>query len=71
MTRTQLHSFHVRRYTPERMVIAVAGNVDHDHVVAVVKEHFGPRLGGTRVPVAPRKGTGRVTGQPGLRLVDP
>ena len=41
MTRAQLHSFHVRRYTPERMVVAVAGNVDHDEVVALVREHFG------------------------------
>ena len=70
MTRTQLHSFHVRRYTPERMVVAVAGNVDHDEVVALVQEHFGPRLVSGHDPVAPRKGTGRVPGQPGLQLVD-
>ena len=44
MTRAQLHSFHQRRYTPERMVVAVAGNVDHDDVVTLVREHFGPRL---------------------------
>ena len=37
MTRAQLHSFHVRRYTPERMVVAVAGNIDHDQVVALVR----------------------------------
>ena len=36
MTRAQLHSFHVRRYTPERIVVAVAGNVEHDEVVALV-----------------------------------
>jgi len=70
MTRTQLHSFHVRRYTPERMVVAVAGNVDHDEVVALVREHFGPRLRKGREPVAPRKGTGRVPGRPGVELVD-
>jgi predicted Zn-dependent peptidase len=70
MTRTQLHSFHVRRYTPERMVVAVAGNVDHDEVVALVREHFGPRLVSGHDPVAHRKGTGRVPGQPGLQLVD-
>src|SRR6201989_1775643 len=44
MTRAQLHSFHQRRYTPERMVVAVAGNVDHDEVVALVREHFAGRL---------------------------
>ncbi|OBH89736.1 pitrilysin family protein [Mycobacterium sp. E2733] len=68
MTRTQLHSFHVRRYTPERMVVAVAGNVDHDEVVALVREHFGPHLVRGRRPIAPRKGAGRVTGRPGLML---
>src|SRR5262245_16788635 len=70
MTRAQLHSFHVRRYTPERMVVAVAGNVDHDDVVALVREHFGPHLIRGQRPVAPRKGTGRVTGRPMLRWVN-
>jgi predicted Zn-dependent peptidase len=68
MTRAQLHSFHVRRYTPERMVVAVAGNVDHDEVVALVREHFGPHLVRGRQPIAPRKGAGRVTGRPALLL---
>ncbi|ORB63256.1 peptidase M16 [Mycolicibacterium tusciae] len=70
MTRTQLHSFHMRRYTPERMVVAVAGNVDHHEVVSLVREHFGPRLVRGRKPVAPRKGTGRVTGRPTLEIVN-
>jgi predicted Zn-dependent peptidase len=70
MTRTQLHSFHVRRYRPERMVVAVAGNIDHDEVVALVREHFGPRLTRGRQPVAPRKGTGRVSGRPRLAAVN-
>jgi predicted Zn-dependent peptidase len=66
MSRTQLHSFHQRRYTPERMVVAVAGNVDHDEVVALVREHFASRLTRGRRPVAPRKGAGRINGNPGL-----
>ena len=70
MTRDQLHSFHVRRYTPERMVVAVAGNVDHDEVVGLVREHFGPHLVRGRQSLAPRKGTGRVTGRPQLMLVN-
>jgi predicted Zn-dependent peptidase len=70
MTRAQLHSFHVRRYIPERMVVAVAGNVDHDEVVGLVREHFGARLVRGRTPVAPRKGTGRVTGRPTLEVVN-
>lgn len=70
MTRAQLHSFHQRRYTPDRMVVAVAGNIQHDEVVALVREHFGARLVRGRAPVAPRKGAGRVTGRPTLQLVN-
>jgi predicted Zn-dependent peptidase len=70
MTRSQLHSFHVRRYTPERMVVAVAGNVDHDEVVGLVREHFGRHLVRDRIAIPPRKGTGRVTGQPSLEVVN-
>lgn len=68
MTRDQLHSFHVRRYIPERMVVAVAGNVDHDHVVALVRRYFRGRLQRGRKPVPPRKGAGRVSGRPALTL---
>src|ERR1700729_3024027 len=70
MTRAQLHSFHQRRYTPERMIVAVAGNVDHDQVVALVREHFGPRLVRGRHAIAPRKGAGRVTGRPRLTVAN-
>ncbi len=69
MTRGQLHSFHGRRYTPDRMVVAVAGNVDHDEVVGLVREHFGARLVVGRNPVPPRKGAGRLSGTPTLQLI--
>jgi len=69
MTRGQLHSFHSRRYTPERMVVAVAGNIDHDNVVALVREHFGARLVRGLHPQPPRKGSGRVPGRPSLAVV--
>jgi predicted Zn-dependent peptidase len=70
MTRTQLHSFHQRRYTPERMILAVAGNIDHDEVVALAREYFGPRLVRGRKAVPHRKGTGRVAGTPALHLIN-
>jgi predicted Zn-dependent peptidase len=70
MSRAQLHSFHVRRYTPERMVVAVAGNVDHDDVVSLVRQHFGPRLIRGRLAVPPRKGAGKVTGRPRLTVAN-
>lgn len=69
MTRNQLHSFHIRRYTPERMVVAVAGNIDHRHVVGLVREYFGHRLVKGRTPRPPRKGAGRLVGRPTLDLV--
>lgn len=70
MTRAQLHSFHVRRYTPERMVVAVAGNVDHDEVVALVRKRFGPRLVRGRRPTPPRRGAGRINGNPQLAVAN-
>ncbi|MCK0177322.1 MULTISPECIES: pitrilysin family protein [Mycobacteriaceae] len=70
MTRNQLHSFHVRRYTPERMVVAVAGNIDHDRVVKMVREYFGDRLVRGRKALAPRTGAGRVAGRPSLQIVN-
>ncbi|MDA3658291.1 M16 family metallopeptidase [Mycobacterium xenopi] len=70
MTRSQLHSFHTRRYTPERMIVAVAGNVDHDEVVGLVREHFGPRLVRGRRPAAPRKGAGRINGRPRIAVLN-
>jgi predicted Zn-dependent peptidase len=69
MTRNQLRSFHVRRYIPERMVLAVAGNIDHDHVVALAREFFGPRLVKGRKPQPIRTGNGRVATPPALTLV--
>ncbi|MGU3500350.1 M16 family metallopeptidase [Mycobacterium sp. C31M] len=69
MTRAQLHSFHTRRYTPDRMVLAVAGNVDHAEVVALARHHFGPRLVRGRKAAPHRKGTGRVPGKPSLQMV--
>lgn len=70
MTRAQLRSFHQRRYRPERMVVAVAGNVDHATVVELVRAHFGPRLVRGRRAVAPRTGSARVSGRPGLTLIN-
>lgn len=69
MSRNQLHSFHVRRYIPERMVLAVAGNIDHDQVVALARAYFSARLVRGRQPMPPRKGAGRVPGGPDLRLI--
>jgi predicted Zn-dependent peptidase len=49
MTRTQINGFYRRRYTPPRIVIAAAGNLDHSVVVRLVRK----ALAGTPLDSAP------------------
>lgn len=51
ITRPTLAGFHARHYRPERAVLAVAGNVTHDAVVAAAQRGFGARLAGAPEPV--------------------
>jgi predicted Zn-dependent peptidase len=44
ITREQIYEHYVARYTPPYLVIAAAGNLDHDAVVASVEAAFGPVL---------------------------
>jgi predicted Zn-dependent peptidase len=68
LTRRQVAGYYHRRYDPAAMVVSVAGNVEHDAVVRLVRGAFAarleagagsvqPRAAGTRgaplVPVAP------------------
>jgi predicted Zn-dependent peptidase len=57
MTRDQIRRFYLRHYRPERMVISVAGNVDHAHVVRLVRAAFSRRdfLADSAEPVATRQ----------------
>jgi len=41
MTRDQVAQFHRTHYRPATIVVSVAGNVEHDHVVAQVEAAFG------------------------------
>ncbi|MBY4129020.1 insulinase family protein [Rhodococcus fascians] len=68
MTRAQLHSFHVRRYTPQRMVVAVAGNVDHKQIVSLVRRAFAGHLDKGLRPAERRSGTARLRQNPTLSL---
>ncbi|NLV77985.1 MAG: insulinase family protein [Rhodococcus sp.] len=70
MTRNQLHSFHVRRYTPARMVVAVAGNVDHEHTVELVRRAFTGHLGASAAPAPHRRGDLRLRTAPTLSITD-
>jgi predicted Zn-dependent peptidase len=44
LTRTQIAGYYHRRYRPEQMVVAAAGNVDHKEVVRLVRAAFRGRL---------------------------
>ena len=61
ITRDQIHEHYVARYTPPHLVVAAAGNVDHDAMVAGVRAAFGPALSGfgAAEPAGPRlRGSG-------------
>lgn len=66
MSRDALYRFYRRRYTPERMVLTVTGNVTHGAVLAAVRRSFGHRLTGSAEPVPPRRGRARITGRRAL-----
>ena len=59
LTRAQIQRFHRRHYTPQNVVIAAAGNVDHTALVRQVKKAFARNdwLAGTAAPLAPRHGS--------------
>jgi predicted Zn-dependent peptidase len=61
ITREQIHEYYAARYTPPNLVVAAAGNLDHDAVVASVRAAFGSVLTdfGPGEPAAPRlRGSG-------------
>jgi predicted Zn-dependent peptidase len=54
ITREQIFEHYQARYTPEQLVVAAAGNVDHDTVVRLVTDAFGPALERVAEPAPPR-----------------
>ena len=58
LTRDQVAGFYKRRYRPEHLVVAAAGNVDHAKVVRQVERAFAGSLTRTDVvPAEPRGGS--------------
>ena len=59
MSRDQIRRFYQRHYRPERMVVSVAGNVDHAGLVRLVRSAFSRRgfLDRTADPVVTRQTT--------------
>ena len=70
MTRTQIAGYYQRRYAPEKMVVSVAGGIDHGDVVRWVRKAFGPRLHAGVEPTAPRTGRGRARARSDVLVVD-
>lgn len=66
MTAAQLRGFHLRRYRPDRMVVAVAGNIEHEHTVELVHRAFGDRLDPGCDPAPRREGRFRTRSTPRL-----
>ncbi len=59
ITRDQIYDYYVDRYTEPSLVIAAAGNVDHDALVGLTREAFGSGRGrdlpaGSAEPAPPR-----------------
>jgi predicted Zn-dependent peptidase len=54
ITREQIFEHYQARYTTEHLVVAAAGNVDHDTVVRLVAQAFGPVLNHVAEPAPPR-----------------
>jgi predicted Zn-dependent peptidase len=68
MSPAALRNFYKRRYTLPRMVLSVAGNIDHNQVLRLVRKALGERLTGTATPIAPREGRARIKTVPKLAL---
>jgi predicted Zn-dependent peptidase len=72
ITRDQIAAHYAAKYTPDHLVVAAAGRVDHDEVVELTRAAFEPVLTGDAQPVPPRLGGGKPDQRPlgtGVRLV--
>jgi predicted Zn-dependent peptidase len=71
ITRDQIAEHYQARYTPDHLVVAAAGRLDHDAVVQHAEQAFGHVLDGAAQPAAPRlAGTPASLGEGrGVRLV--
>lgn len=58
LSRRSIHGFYRKYYTPDRLVIAVAGNIDHASIVRQIQKAFnlgGFDLAGEETPYVPSK----------------
>jgi predicted Zn-dependent peptidase len=71
ISRDRIAEHYRAKYTPDRLVVAAAGSVDHDRVVELTSAAFRGALDGSAEPVPPRLGTTApgLAGGTGVRLV--
>lgn len=58
LSRRSIHGFYRKYYTPDRLVVAVAGNIDHASIVKQIRKAFnlgGFDLAGEETPYVPTK----------------
>jgi predicted Zn-dependent peptidase len=69
--RNAIAGYYKRRYRPQDMVVAVAGNIDHATVVRLVKRAFADagHRDSEAVPAPPRIGENRAAGLGGVRVI--
>ena len=63
LSRRSIHGFYRKYYTPDRLVVSVAGNIDHATVVKLVRTAFnkgGFDLAGAQAPFVPVKSKTKV-----------
>jgi predicted Zn-dependent peptidase len=70
ITRGRIAEHYAARYTSDNLVVAAAGNLEHDKVVELARQAFGPALNGAAEPIAPRlSGPSADPSGTGVRLV--
>jgi predicted Zn-dependent peptidase len=68
ISRSQIFGFYQRQYVLPKMVLAAAGNIEHDRVLDLVRTALGARLAGEGIPEPPRRGNARISGAQRLVL---
>jgi predicted Zn-dependent peptidase len=64
LSRRQVAGYYKRRYTPDAMVVSVAGNVRHDEVVELVRTAFADHVDASLGPKEPRDARPSLTRTP-------
>ena len=66
LNRDTIADYYHARYAPPALVVAVAGNIDHERALAMVAEAFADKVSGPADAAGPRGGAYGYPGKPGL-----